>query len=275
MYRSVGIHIFVLMAAVSIAVAQEPPQRACRSVHLWYSAPAGTAFFNQVTVEKSAAGSYFMACGFNHGYFGIQELGNGKKIVLFSVWDPGRQNDPKSVAADRQVKVVAQGEDVRIKRFGGEGTGAQCQYDYDWKIGESCQFLIESKKDGDSTAYAAYFRPATEKEWKHLATFETVSGKPLSGYYSFVEDFRRNRISATQVHRARFGGGWVRREDGQWVGLTQARFTGDSNPAMNIDAGADGAGFFLSTGGDTYNDHTKLKQMITADPGIMPDLSRQ
>lgn len=274
MHRAIGISVLLMMAAASLAVAQEPAQRACRSVHLWYSAPAGTAFFNQVTVEKSAAGSYFMACGFNHGYFGIQELGNGKKIVLFSVWDPGRQNDPRSVAADRQVKVIAQGEGVRIKRFGGEGTGAQCQYDFDWKIGQTCQFLIEAKKDGEHTAYAAYFRPADQKEWKHLATFETLSGKNLAGYYSFVEDFRRNRVSATQVHRARFGSGWIREENGQWIGLTQARFTGDSNPAMNIDAGANGGSFFLATGGDTKNDHTKLKQMIACDPSPMPNLSR-
>src|SRR5665213_1936249 len=65
---------------------------ACRSVHLGYPAPEGAAFYNEVTVEKSAAGTYFMACGFDQGYFGIQELADGKKLVLFSVWDPGEQN---------------------------------------------------------------------------------------------------------------------------------------------------------------------------------------
>ncbi len=46
---------------------------ACRSVHLFYSAPEGLAFYNEVTVGQSAAGTYFMACGFDLGYFGIQQ----------------------------------------------------------------------------------------------------------------------------------------------------------------------------------------------------------
>src|SRR5579863_4307691 len=70
---------------------------ACRSVHLGFPAAEGVAFYNEVTVDKSAAGTYFMACGFDLGYFGIQELANGKKLVLFSVWDPGQQDDPNQV----------------------------------------------------------------------------------------------------------------------------------------------------------------------------------
>ena len=45
-------------------------------------------------------------------------MGNGKKVVLFSVWDPGDQNDPKSVQDDQRVKLLHQGEGVRIGRFG-------------------------------------------------------------------------------------------------------------------------------------------------------------
>ena len=51
-------------------------------------APEADAFYNELTVERSVPGSYFMACGFRHGYFGIQELPRGRKVVLFSVWDP-------------------------------------------------------------------------------------------------------------------------------------------------------------------------------------------
>src|SRR5438445_10095979 len=69
---------------------------ACRSVHLAYTGGEGVAFYNEVTVEQSAPGTYFCACGWNKGYFGIQELGNGKKVVIFSIWD-SNQNDPKAV----------------------------------------------------------------------------------------------------------------------------------------------------------------------------------
>jgi len=87
--------------------------RAARSVHLAYDAPEGTAFYTEMTVEQSHPGSYFMACGFSQGYFGIQELNKrGDKIVLFSVWDPGDQNNPNEVAKEKQVKILYQCESV-------------------------------------------------------------------------------------------------------------------------------------------------------------------
>jgi hypothetical protein len=89
---------------------------ACRSVHLHYPAGVGVAFHNEVTVEHSAPGTYFCVCGWNKGYFGIQELGNGKKVILFSVWDSS-QNDPRAVEEDRRVKVLHKDDKVRIGRF--------------------------------------------------------------------------------------------------------------------------------------------------------------
>src|SRR5689334_12209619 len=70
---------------------------ACRSVHLQYKSPAGTAFYNEVTVDQSAPGTYFCVCGFNHGYFGIQQIDDKKKVGIFSVWDPGKQDNPNEV----------------------------------------------------------------------------------------------------------------------------------------------------------------------------------
>jgi len=58
---------------------------ACRSVHLGYPAPEGLAFYTEMAVEKSADGTYFMAAGWSKGYFGLQQLAGGKKLVLFSV----------------------------------------------------------------------------------------------------------------------------------------------------------------------------------------------
>ena len=58
---------------------------ACRSVHLAYQAPPSTLFVNSVQVEHSAPGTYFCVCGFGKGYYGIQQLGNGKRLLIFSV----------------------------------------------------------------------------------------------------------------------------------------------------------------------------------------------
>src|SRR4051812_23388017 len=70
---------------------------ACRSVHLSYPGARGVAFYNEITVDRSAPGTYFMVCGWDKGYFGLQELGRGQKLLIFSVWD-SLQNDPKAVA---------------------------------------------------------------------------------------------------------------------------------------------------------------------------------
>lgn len=235
--------------------------KACRSVHLAYAADEGTGFYNEVQVDQSAPGTYFCACGWNKGYFGIQELAGGKKLVIFSVWD-SNQNDPHATAEEQRVKVLHQHERVRVKRFGGEGSGGQSFLDYDWKVGEIYRFLVTAKVNGNRTEFAGHFRGPDEK-WIHLVTFSTITGgKNLGGYYSFVEDFRRDGVSLTKPRKARFGNAWVRTIGGEWQPALKARFTADSNPATTIDAGADGGRFFLATGGETKNQTIKLGDWI-------------
>lgn len=254
------------------ALAGETPQppRAARSVHLGYAAADAAVFYNEMTVEKSAPGSYFMACGFSRGYFGIQELGNGKKVVIFSVWDPTKGDDPGAVAEEHRVEVLYKADDVIARRFGGEGTGGQSFFDYDWKIGQTCRFLVRATATGKKTAYAAYFYLPESDAWKHLVTFRTLTGGDrLQGLYSFIEDFRRDGKSATQVRRAVFGTGWVRTLEGRWKPLTEARFTATSatwEAKETIDAGLTEGRFYLQTGGDTRTT-TPLGSMIRCPHG--------
>src|SRR5260370_6221434 len=110
--RSICLSIFL----TPLAIAADAP-RAARSAHLFYTAPEADWFYNELTVERSTPGSYFVACGFSHGYFGMQELADGTKVVLFSVWDPGEQNDPNSVAEKDRVEILYKADDVGVKRF--------------------------------------------------------------------------------------------------------------------------------------------------------------
>ena len=241
---------------------------ACRSVHLAYTAPRSVAFYNEVTVERSAEGTYFCACGFDQGYFGIQEQTQGKKVVIFSIWDPGQQDDPSKVLEERRVKLIAKDEKVRTGRFGNEGTGGQSFLDLDWKVGETYRFLVTAKLvEGGRTEYAAYIAPPDASTWRHLATFSTLAqGKLLGGYYSFIEDFRRSKVSATIERRARFGEPWVQTPDGKWRSLSHARFTADSNPALTIDSGIEGGRYFLATGGKVENTHVPLNRGMDLSP---------
>ena len=277
---SVGSAALLVLAssiALTLLVTNAPAQnepRAARSVHLWWPAPAADIFYNELTVEQSVPGSYFMACGFQHGYFGIQELANGRKVVLFSVWDPSNSSDPAAradhVAAEARAEVLHHDPDVRVTRFGGEGTGAKSMWDYQWRPGETCRFCLRATVEGEKTAFAAFFRPAGETPWKHLATFRTVTkGTPLRGLYSFIEDFRRDGKSPHEVRRARFGPGWARTKEGEWVALTRTKFTADRTPLENIDAGLADAGFFLVTGGETKN-VMKLGSTLVREPFPVP-----
>ncbi|MBN2474040.1 MAG: DUF3472 domain-containing protein [Pirellulales bacterium] len=277
--RSTIIVLFGLTLPSPAQEAVQPP-RAARSVHLFYPAPEATVFYNELTVEKSVPGSYFMACGFNHGYFGIQELANRKKVVIFSVWDPTKGDDPRAVAQDRRVEVLYKGDDVIARRFGGEGTGGQSFFDYDWQTGQTCRFLVEATVAEGKTAYAAFFYLPGPKTWKHLVTFRThAGGDRLQGLYSFIEDFRRDGKSADEARRAIFGNGWVRDGDGEWTPLTKARFTASGaawEAKETIDAGVLGARFYLQTGGDTQTT-TPLRTMMERPPGsaARPQLPRE
>lgn len=269
MLRTAVVFAFMFGLVGGVAADERLKGIACRSVHLGYTAEPGTAFYIEARVRQSADGTYFCAVGFNSGYFGIQELASGKKVVLFSVWDPTAGDDPRKVPDEKRVKQLHKDPAVRVGRFGGEGTGGQSFFDYDWKVGETYRFLVTAAPDpGDDTrvAFAGYFYLPEKKEWKHLVTFSTVTAKKrLGGYYSFVEDFRRNKVSTTKVRMAEYGNAWVRTPGGEWRPVTEARFTADGNPVTNIDAGltADNGRFFLATGGETKNDTTQLRAKVT------------
>src|SRR3712207_16221 len=100
--KTLALLVLPLVATAATARQAPEPPRAARSVHLHYPAPEADAFYNEMTVEQSVPGSYFMACGFRHGYFGIQELSRGRKVVIFSVWDPTRGDDAAKVPVEQR-----------------------------------------------------------------------------------------------------------------------------------------------------------------------------
>jgi len=265
---------FLTLAALAFSSWPVPPAQAdeklagiaCRSVHLGYPSEDAVAFYNEVTPLHSATGTYFCVCGWDKGYFGMQEVGNGGKLLIFSVWDSAH-NDPNAVKEEQRTKLLFKDEKTRIGRFGGEGSGGQSFYDYDWKTGQTYRFLLTSKVNGERTEYAGYFFLPEQKAWRHLVTFSTITGgKNMNGFYSFIEDFQRDKVSATIARQARYGNGWVRSADATWHALRRAKFTADANPVLNINAGIAEGRFFLATGGATTNAGTPLWGAIDLPP---------
>lgn len=268
----------LLLSFFAISTYGAEPTAAC-SIHFGWPSPAATWFYNEATVQKSTRGSYFMICGWNTGYFGIQELGNGRKVAIFSVWDPAKGDNPNNVPLEQRVELLHQGKDVEVSRFGGEGTGGKSMTPFEWQIGEKVRCIVQAMAEGEKTAYAGWLYQPQTREWKHLVTFRVkIGGKPLSGLYSFVEDFRRDTKSVKEERRCEFGNGWVKTTDGKLQAITEGRFTCSraKNEAQElINAGQTESALFLANGGDVkrmteVGTMLQLPVVSTAPPPDLP-----
>lgn len=268
--------LFSTTAAVCVALfssaiflhAQEGAEllakRQCRSVHVVQQGqPAqASALYNVVKAKASVPGTYFCAMNFDDGYIGFQEKANGKKVIIFSIWDPISHGDnPNNVPEEERTKLLELGKNAHFGRFGGEGTGGQSFMDYPWVIGENMRFLVCVKKMGKFKEISGYFFNNKNKSWELISKWETHSAeKELSLSVGFVEDFMRNFESAKKIRGAFFGPSFAYK-DGKWYPNTSVRFTGDTTPSTNVMAAIQPNGSVLiQTGGDTKMTDFKLFQ---------------
>lgn len=229
--------------------------RGAPSVHLWYPVPKTeqvTWFYNEVTVKRSPLWSYFMACGFARGYFGIQVNSPTERRIIFSVWDSGKEpTDRSKVADDDKVQLLAKGVGVYADSFGHEGTGGHSHLVYPWKTGQTYRFLVSAKLDGTGTIYSGYFYFPDRKAWGLIARFRAPKdGEYLRGLYSFNEDF--NGANGNERRLAEFGPQWIKTTDGPWTELLTARFTHTKDGVQERFDRAGGVThdrFFLANGG--------------------------
>ena len=257
-------------------------RRNSASVHLFYPLPDSVkalSFYNEVTIPKDAdmLHSYYMACGFARGYFGIQVNSNTERRVIFSVWDAGTEADDRNkVAEENKVQLIAKGEDVFADGFGNEGTGGHSHWVYNWKTGVTYKFLVTAVTDSasNSTTYAGYFfTPETEK-WKLIACFKAPKdGKPLRHLYSFVENFEGN--NGQLYRKAYFGNTWARRESGEWKEITESSFsydaTGKAGDRIDYGAGIDSNNRFELWNGGFRSATAHYGQVFARKPnGIKP-----
>lgn len=228
------------------------------SIHLGYDLPKGEPiewFYNEVTVPEGndPIGSYFMANGFNGGYFGMQVNSEKERRVLFSVWSPFHTDNPKEIPEDLRVTLLEKGEGVHGGEFGGEGSGGQSYWPYPWKTGATCRFLNRVRPDGKgSTIYTGWFYLPEKKTWQLIASFKRPrTFSHLTGAYSFLENFDSNR--GFHGRGAHYGNQWACDKKGQWHEITRALFTGDdiarSRDRLDYAGGVVGQRFFLHNGG--------------------------
>ena len=236
------------------------PRRNAASVHLRYPLHDSlkvVSFYNELTIPagSDALHSYFMACGFARGYFGMQVNSPAERRIIFSVWDAGNEAvDRNKVTEENKVKLMAKGEGVFADGFGNEGTGGHSHWIYNWKPGMTYKFLVTAATDSASatTSYAGYFFIPETQRWKLIACFKAPKdGKPLRSLYSFSENFWGN--NGQLMRKSFFGNQWIRRENGEWKELTSSTFsydaTGKAGDRIDYGGGTEDNKFYLWHGG--------------------------
>jgi hypothetical protein len=234
------------------------------SVHLSYQLPQGKNvewFYNEVTVPagQDVLHSYFMACGFAEGYFGMQVNSPTERHILFSVWSPFNTDDPKKIPEEEKINMLKKGDGVHTGEFGSEGSGGQSYLLYNWKAGNTYRFLVQAHPaENGYTTYTAWFFAPEVGYWQLIASFnrpKTVTY--LTHLHSFLENFEPEQGSTAR--RVHFNNEWIADENGSWTELTRARFTVDNTGAkgyrMDYAGGVEDGSFFLKNCG-FFNEYT-------------------
>jgi hypothetical protein len=244
------------------------------SVHLNYRIPEGKTaewFYNEITVPKGQdpIGSYFMANGFGEGYFGIQVNSATERRVLFSVWSPYKTDNPKEIPEEHKIILVKKGRDVKSGEFGNEGSGGQSYLVYNWKAGNTYRFLTHIKpSEKGYTEYTSYFYAPEAGKWRLIAQFLRPSTTQYyTRPYSFLENFK---LETGYIGRmAYYNNQWIYTKDGEWVELTNARFTADNTARqgarLDYKGGVGDGGFFLRNCG-FFNDNTVIDSVFDRKP---------
>ena len=231
-------------------------RRNAASVHLNYATPKDSkveAFYCEVTAVDDPVATYYMATGWNRGYFGMQVNSATERRIIFSVWDAGSEAKDRSKVADElRTKLVAKGEGVSAGDFGNEGTGGHSHLVYPWKTGETQRFVVTAKpSDETHTVYSGYWFHPEKKQWMLISSWNAPqTGGWLKGLYSFSENFGGSNGHLRR--KALFGNQWLRTDDGKWHEAAEAGFSHDGtgkDDRLDRFMGVEDGRFFLSHGG--------------------------
>jgi hypothetical protein len=238
-------------------------RRNAASVHLAYPVDRDLdveAFYCEVTGVEEPVATFYMACGWHRGYFGMQVNSPTERRIIFSVWDSGNEAvDRKKVVDENRVRLMGKGEGVYSGDFGNEGTGGHSHLKYLWKTGEKQRFLVTAEPvEKTFTVFTGYWFHPEKNEWMLISSWKAPKeGGYLRGLHSFSENFGGH--NGHLLRKARYGNQWIRTSDQKWVELTTATFSHDptgKSDRFDRYMGVEEGEFFLSHGGflDGYCD---------------------
>lgn len=243
------------------------------SVHMGYTLPEGKNvewFYNEVTVPvgNDVIGSYYMSNGFSGGYFGMQVNSETERKVLFSVWSPFETDNPNEIPKEDRITTLARGEDVHIGEFGNEGSGGQSYLNYPWKAGNTYKFLTRIYPEGNgNTIFTSYFFATDENRWRLIASFRRPKTDMwYQGAHSFLENFIPEQGFIQR--RVLFSNQWAVTSEGEWIPVTEGRFTYDNTAAAGVrhdyQGGMEDGSFYLQNCG-FFDENTVYQTVFTFD----------
>ena len=231
-------------------------RRNAASVHLMYPVAAEVniaVFYCEVTAVDDPTATFYMACGWHRGYFGMQVNSATERRIIFSVGDSGDEAvERDKVAAENRVQLLGKGDGVYSGDFGNEGTGGHSHLKYPWKTGTKQRFLVTAQPTNTTfTVFSGYYFHPDSRKWMLISSWKAPrEGGWLKRPHSFSENFWGSNGHLRR--KALFGNQWIRRDSGEWVELTAASFSHDPTgrrDRLDRFMGVEDGQFFLSHGG--------------------------
>ena len=227
--------------------------------HLYWNYKNNPAGYNCLygEVEVLATGPTVYYCGCNWGpgqpagaYTGIQDLGEGKHTLIFSIWNTSDALKPKTIEKDPRTVAHA---------FDSEGSGEHSHLDYDWQIGKTYRYFVTKKQDGTgaNTLCSLFFFDDRLQRWDKEATISSPNDGHLSvrafqgTIASFLENWSGKSRAVPKLALYRL---WMGTSPSNMINVTKA--VGDGKWGT-----LDGA-FYLAEG-----DEGALKPLFSAGSG--------
>lgn len=236
------------------------------SVHFRYcnkSVPEAEWAVSDLTVPEGSdiVGSFFCPLDFESGFFGIQNISDSERWVLFSIWNSVTPDSKRCVSANSRARLVGKDSAAFVKTIEDNGYVLQCYLKYNWKVGVTYRFALHAEHViPDATDYSAYFFDPEKEKWHYIATIRRPQTPYLlSGLFSFVENFVPEE--GYRSREAFFGPIWLYgSQDKQWHSITKAKFsyddTGRRGIRVDFFGGVKDDRFFLKMGGFFCNGST-------------------
>lgn len=161
--------------------------------------------------EYAFPNRYLMCLGGSGYYSGIQVVGSDlRNTALFSAWDNGDTDKNPNLPSYLRSGAIDNNTDVKINRFGNEGTGIQSMLsNAHWKRGHWVQWLMNARPEtttitlkasdgGDSvinyanTILTAWYKMSDDPDWHYISTIRQSGTTHIfgnAGEYSFLECF--------------------------------------------------------------------------------------